>query len=313
MKNRIYLFAAAALTVGLSSCDPGSGTSTQNYTLSTYNLIVDSYGREEPLVVPSYYRYDFDLNTGKATITSELALSSNRSITINAEDVPFGFRYFTEKGTNNIYEVINLVGELPGKTSEGELLSDLNCELTAMVYTPPINYVSLPKLTLPANKFTIMQYNMGDKLVKTFWPDVTFRGTTTSNYVSPSTGSATTYEGYGTSYRVVMDLEKMKATVVMYYPRFAEEMPDFITNIVLKDLDLKFGYSGYEVSGTEIIPMYYEMSGEGTPFPSYKFDKFMMTSTGDMVNCDIDFSVAGKYQASFSGAYALKSSAAEKE
>lgn len=305
MKKNFYLLAAAALAFGLSSCKSDSGMQTLSYSTVTYNLVTSVSDPDYVVVSGSWYKYAFDFNKNTVALSSEIALGENKNLTLTTDELPFKRGYYNLEG--GTYEVTTIDRQTAGVS--GDPISNLNCELTTLVYIPP-TVSGIQDMTFPQSsyytQFTIMEYIAGaNYYVRTFWPDVTFRGTTTSFYQDRN-GLTVSADNKDIMYRVIMDFKNGKATVILYNAKFSDvPLEPVKSNIVLKDLTLKFSTKGYEITGENIIPECYE-GGIATPNNSYKFNKFTLTSSGDLVNCNVDFTVAGIYSATFNGAYALR-------
>ncbi len=182
--KKYYLFATAALLLGMSSCKTDSGTSTLSYSTGTYNLITSTSSPDKAVVSSSWYKYSFDFTRSTVAISSEIALNENSKLTVSTDAIPFKLKYYNLEG--GTYEVTTIDSEFAGSAGSGERIRDLSCELTTLVYVPP-TISGIAEATFPpstyAPQYSIMEYYVGaDQRVRTFWADMTFRGTTTTHY-----------------------------------------------------------------------------------------------------------------------------------
>lgn len=310
MKKKFFVAATAALMT-LASCESDGGTSTYTYSVPTYNLVTDDVAGGEPVVSGSIYKYNFDLMSGKVTMGSEIAVSTGNTVSFMTGSIPYAAGMYKPDEQDSQYgEVIFIKALNAGAESNEEKVSNLECQLTSFAYVPP-EITGLPSVSYPTGlKYTLMSYNIGQSYrVRTFWHDMTFRGNTTTHYPDKS-GSSKTYSNADVLYRVVMNVKEKKATVILYNAKLAEEMPNPITNIVLKDLPLAFDGAGFSINAADVTPVIYE-AGVATPNTQFAFDKFTLRSVGDLTSCTIFYKVAGKYEGEFNGSYVLKVKSSE--
>lgn len=307
--KKLFLGIAAVSMLAMTSCKEEESTNTVNYPVTTYNLVVDNESGSAASVVASTYKFNYDLNSRKVTISTELAMSSLSSTSFITNSISYDGGVFTlyEKFSdllNYSGEIINVKSDNAGSTGSQLAIRNLDCQLTTFVYVPEsiqgIKDVSFPY----GYEYALMSYDLGDKYsVRTFWPDATFKGVTNTQY--PYKGENKTFSNEDMLYRVMLDLEKKTATVVMYNAKFAQEMPNALSNIVLENLPVTIDAQGYSISATNIEPKVYG-SGVATPYPNFTFDKFEMSTVGDLTETTISYTVAGTYKGSFSGSYCVK-------
>lgn len=299
MKKSIYLGLVGLAALGMTSCDDNS-TNSQTYPIMTVNLVTSNEVGVAPEVVGSYYTFAFDITNGNVQISTDFTLDKSR-VAFTTPSLPYKTAY--AKDENVMHEAVFVNALMGGSSSSGASITDIDCELTTMAYIPP-TISGLPSVSTPAYKYTIMSYNYGvNQKVRTFWPDVTFRGKTQTSY--SVAGQPASYQTEDILYRVIMTGKNNdKATVILYNAKFTDVAAEPTkSNVVLEDLALEFTNMGYTIKGTNVVPKVYE-SGTGVANPSFTFDEFNLTSTGNMVGCDIDYKVAGKYEGTFSGVYA---------
>lgn len=298
MKKSIYLGLVGLAAIAMTSCDDNP-TNTQTFPVTTINLVTSNEVGVNPEVIGSLYNCAFDLTAGTMVMSTDFNAGKNR-IAFTTPSLKYNTAY--AKDENVVHEAIFVNALMGGTSSTGESITDIECEMTSMAYVPP-TVSGITQVQYPSSKYMIMSYNYGmNYKVRTFWPDVTFRGTTKTSY--EFAGTPGSHETQDILYRVVMNGKDKKATVILYNAKFTSVSQEPLkSNIVLEDLDLEFTNSGYTISGTNVVPKCYE-SGNGVQNPSYTFDNFMLTSAGNLVDCNISYKVAGKYEGTFTGSYA---------
>ncbi len=302
MKKLIFAAAGAAL-VSLASCSDNNSVSTMSIPVTTYSMITNLVDGGDPVVAGTLYKFNLDMMTGTATVGGELPLSTDNKVTFVTNNLTCAIGTYTFE--ESYREVIKMESMKAGTASNKEDLINFKCDLTQLAYFPK-KIQGLPEFSYPTYlRYAVMNFNLGQNyLVRTFWPDMTFRGTTTTSYPA-SDGSLKTFTNKDVQYRIVMNLKEKKATVILYDVKLAEEMPQTISNIVLSNLDLGFSSSGIYVSGSNVVPSVYE-GGVATPNSKYTFDSFQCDMTGDLTTATMCYNVAGSYSGHFSGSYILK-------
>ncbi len=276
--------------------------------VTTYSMITNITDGGEPVVAGTLYKFNLDMMAGTATIGGELPLSTNNNVTFVTNNLACAIGTYTFE--DSYREVMKMESMRAGTASNKDDLVNFNCELTQLAYFPK-EIQGLPEFSYPSYlRYAVMSFNLGQNYqVRTFWPDMTFRGTTTTSYPA-SDGTMKTFTNKDVQYRLVMNLKEKKATVILYDVKLAEEMPQTISNIVLSDLALSFSSSGIHVDGTNVVPSVYE-GGVATPNSRYTFDSFQCDLNGDLTSATMRYTVAGSYNGHFSGSYILKVAANE--
>lgn len=300
MKKTILYGMIAATALTITSCDKESENSyTSTNLIPAYNLFTSADSNEAPFVGLGAYNFTLKVpdNTFEMNVSS-MPAPGGTTASFATKAISFISGYITFE--NKAYEQIKFSSNLP--TATGTEISDLNVLLTQAVYRAPEgtglqDYTPfVPSKTM---HYAFMQYKYTDDWsVRTFWPDVTFRGTTTTTYP----GMEGPFVNKTMSYRVVMQRKENaitnKADVIFYNARFAPKAPEIL--VVLKNLDLKFTQRGYEISGQDVIP--YMLEGEGlTETPRYKFNAFTLTVGGDMTTASVSYRVAEVFKGEFQG------------
>ena len=250
MKKRLIYALALGAMFSFASCEKeNENKSTASYTIPTYSLIVsqnvNGLSDEGKSVAYSPYKFNFDLLKGTVVLAPDLNYGK-LPFSFATGDMPYmaGYYYGEDGG---LRELIKFESAKQGNiyNIEGQIFTPANL--------PP--YVNgAPAVSVPGDgMYLVMHYYYGsDYEVYTFWKDVTFRGTTTTSYAYE--GENKQFSNKEMSYRVIMDIDAKKATVILYDAKFAEEMPNAISDIEIKDLTLQFNVAGYRIYGENITP-----------------------------------------------------------
>lgn len=297
-KTLICLLSLAGLIS--TSCDKkdGEASLTQTNSYNAYSLVIPSTGT--PSICKTTYSFVFDLMKNNCKVKCDNLIVGGSTVGFTSSDVP----YYTGSVTvdNRNFQVILVSGR-----EAGDNLKNLRAEITlgslannATLINSLNNQLSGDPLTLPASgvpcPYLYMQYDYGTNIVRTFWNDLLFEGTTATEYP----GLEGHYDTDDITYRVKMKLDdtgNKKADVYFYNAKFAAEQPQAV-NFVLQDLDLEFGSNGYTISGTNVVPV---LVPEDTPFSRYTFDNIRIQSTPTMNQINCVYQVAGIYSGRFQG------------
>lgn len=181
-------------------------------------------------------------------------------------------------------------------------VSNLNGYVTNIVqyYKPTLGEPLAGNVVSPLPFIT---YHVNDYIVKTFAENSYFAGETVTQY--PTEGGQETFKNSDPIYRVQFSSDMKKADVVIYKACFAKSMKDkgiVLEGIYVKGLDVKLTRSGYELSGTDIIPESLGDGGALLPYERYKFDSInIRTVNGDMSQISCDYVVASVFRGTFTG------------
>lgn len=290
----------------LSSCSKNSDpTKVTTLNIPTYNLFIDNDGAVKTFT--SLANYDFTTTFPAQTLvisSKNMSLPGGGKGDFLTSSLPFDY---TGVVVDKIMrEVVSFNVQNPG--GSGLQLSNLRGIATQAAYPPPAD-ITLPGYSrlIPGNSmhYLVMQYDLGQRKVITFWPDMTFRGTTITNY-----GAGEPYNSTEMSYRIVMHISadnaiEDKADVIFYNAKFAPSAPE-LKAIVLKNLDLKFDATGYKISGTSIIPEAL-MDGNLIENNLFPFENFVFICSGDLTGATASYKVNAKIpnkpEATYSGIF----------
>lgn len=303
--NKILLIGAvAASSLALTSCSENSdNSSTTTVPINAYNLFVPSSGDGDVYTGLALYRSVITFPATTIQIgTDNMAMPGGGNVSFSTINMPLASAMLSVDDEGR--EVIIFGDKNP--SDKGASVSNLSGSLTQAVYFPPNVTVPGYKLFIPGNSlhYMVMQYDLNNEWnVRTFWPDMTFRGSTVTSYP----GMEEAYSNNNIAYRVVMQLKDNavtdKADVIFYNAKFAPKAPEI--TVVLKDLDLVFSDKGYTVEGKDVIPYTVE-AGALQETPRFKFNTFDLAATGDMTTAMINYQVADIYKGSFTGNSVVK-------
>lgn len=317
MKKYTLAAVAAVSLLALGSCIKDHENSMESNTpIISYNLLTPVSGEGEAYVRLNKYSVAMKWPDQTIALSSpSLSLPSGATTSFTTVPLPASQEvvFIGDKG----YEAIQFAAS--DASSDGARVTDLKGVLAQSAYIPPllstgintgssgqegtIDFDKTFPLFIPGNSnhYAVIQYTLNNTWkVRTFWPDVTFRGSTVTSYP----GMTEPYENTEMSYRVIMKLKDNlptdKADVIFYNAKFAPPAPE--VTVVLKDLDLKFTDKGYTIAGNNIIPQMY-MDQVLADNPKYKFNAFNLSVSGDLTGANIEYTVADVFHGSFTGRY----------
>ena len=294
------LFLTAVIGVLLTSCNTKTEENTWYDTFATYNHITD-LSTGEVTVSPGSYKFFYNYVTLKGNVSTENLTFANTNYSFTTEDTAFTGYYF--QGGGQISEFKNLQSNVVvGGMSLPLKNANLGWSTMFYWYYNPDDMIIIPGYARdPAYRcYVTGYYEMGDEYaVATFQSDLFFMGETTTSY--NIAGEDKTYTNTDMLYRIVMDIAKNKADMIIYQARFASEMPNPLKAIVIPGLDLTFTPAGYILEGKDIIPSMLE-SNQLVEMPAFTFNEISVNTTNkDMTKASINYQVAGRYAGSFTG------------
>lgn len=292
MKKLTLGFLSIAL-LSLGACSTDVEDTTQSVRYTTVNLISPLDG-SEPFATEGAYTFDLNLTRLYGTVSTTNLKIDNKDYSFTTDTVST----LNYTGMQGFYiRFLNVKGYLGGDRTMP--LNNANFDITSLFYSPGITIPEYPEKqeNMP---YIIGQYTAGDWYVVTLQKDATYVGKTKTTYPGQD-GTEQTYENEGMYYRVIMDTDKKTADIIIYEPQFASSAPK-LKSIRLKGLPVKFGHGSFTIDAQDVIPQMVE----GTSWidvPNFTFNSFSVSSTNkEMTKIKMDYTVAGAYQGSFSGA-----------
>lgn len=305
MKKKLTLgIASIAILAALSSCSKDSESSDiRNLTLAVYNLYTNPDASANKVSTAlAYYAVTTTFPGNTISIAADnMTTPGGGRADFKTFALPFTLKYLQLESTSR--QVFSFSNPNPSATNPP--ITNLSGIITQATYSPATD-AKLPdsfNRLIPNSQFyyIVMSYDFAGYNVRTFWPDMTFRGTTFTEYQ----GMEGTYSTEAMSYRVIMhraadnSLED-KADIVFYNAKFAAPAPE-LKAIVLKDLDLTFDLTGYKITGSAVVPQILMDGDNLISNPKFTFDSFTLVCGGDLTNATIYYEVAGMYKGRFSG------------
>ena len=330
MKKILFGFMAAAISgMALTSCDM-NGENTAKNSFATWNLINPIDGGE-PDQCASFYTADMNLSQGIVTLASSLTYNKT-GLTFESDEFPLqqnGYSYTFKGFTGNINNLPTMPLEdtrlvvtynylypystftdPDNKSNQFQLNSFFpNTEGNVVGGTPVAGVLYTPSASGGA-PIVLGSYRIGhDYLVTAFTCDCTYTGTTRTTYPGSETG-ATNKLIY---YRVVLDVAKDKAYVVIYNAKFSDSEREPAKPVIyLEAMDITWGNGSYSIHATDVVPKIIE-DGKLTARPDFTFAEFNMVPSGNWLqNAAITYKVNNtvgestiQYTGTFTGYFAV--------
>lgn len=306
MNKIIIAGVACLLALGAVSCGDTKDT-TLSIQYGSYYHVSRIDGLGSPAISAGTQSYEFNFSQGTLTMTSApFNYNPTQKVSIGFSALPFtttGYSYNVKP--NNALTADN-----------GMQVNDMN--LTLSQYNVPPIEISADSLkwSNPLNSSAvILNCQLGSAYrVRTFWDDAVFYGNTNTTFTDKE-GNSGSFSTIKPAFRIKMYFKsdeltgtpEYKASVIIYNAKFAQQQPD-IRFMLLENLTLEFTNEGYVVKGHNIIPkaIMGQTGTTATPYPTFMFDSFQMTSTGDLTTASAQFSVAGRrYDGDFNGFWAV--------
>ncbi|MCM1291055.1 MAG: hypothetical protein NC201_01640 [Prevotella sp.] len=127
-------------------------------------------------------------------------------------------------------------------------------------------------------------------IVKTFQRESYYKGTNSTQSLAGS------FSAPQMVCRTVLDIDKNKGTVVVYYAQFNNDME--AQTLIIKDLDILFTKDGFKLTGENITPI----NPASQQLENLKIDNITFTANGENItNGSLEMKVANKYTTTFTG------------
>ncbi len=325
--NKLTLSFLALSGLLLASCNNEPGKNTVTETYFTCNMIFPLAGGEGSMS-EGVYTFFLDRNEDLMTISTEKLKFDNTDHKFAS--APVAVEYPTP------YQVY-LQGVTADQSTGGMLLNGGTFLISpyqlpndfdpTSVFTPAYKNANgqaeyipgtifHPALSKNVSPLVVSNYRLGNEyMVRTFICDAFYSGDTTTSYIYD--GQQSTNVSKNTVYRVIIDVQKSKAGIVIYKAKFSSSPHEPLKEaIYLPDLDVKITSNGYVISGQDIVPLipegtsYYPNPEGVTPMPAYTFKSFhMMTTNTWMTDVIMNYTVNNptdensSYNGLFSGSY----------
>lgn len=285
------LYPALSLLIGatLASCgdDNEKNLASETYGDAIATLIVPTTSEKPTTAQMVQYTFNFVYNNNAAKFGINGLSYEGQEYTFLAENIPFVYQNYYN-GRIQSFSVSSM------SSSGGVTANNVTASVATMLNFRP---------TLLVDMFTVMRqyvisYKVGDLFTaKTFAANGWYFGQTMTSYVYNDQ-----HKEFSTDkpiYNVVLDLKSGSATVSIFNPVFAEEMPPQMANteMQLEGLKIEYTRNGYRVVGENIVPKVRE-GALMVPNTHFTFNNFtLVTNADDLRKATLSFKVAGKYDA----------------
>lgn len=294
-KITLGLFSAALLAMGACSTEVEDQTQTVGYP--AVNLISPLNGGES-FATKGSYKFFLNLTQGKGTVSTTNLMIDNKAYSFQTDTVAYGY----VGGNGMLIRMNNLKGYLDGNREMP--LSGVNFDITSYYYSSNIQVPGFSQFPENAYPYVIGQYSAGNWDVATFQEDASYYGETTTSYPGEG-GTVESFKNEDMLYRVIIDIDKKTAQVIIYNAKFAAPAPT-LQAILLKDLKVTWKHGSYSIEGENVVPEVAE-GGAWTENPKYVFNTFAMnTLNRSMTQAEMSYKVAGVFNGYFKGSYVIE-------
>lgn len=292
MKKTSSILLLAASLFGLTSCDVGSGETTQQTSYGVINLVSPTDG-STPSASVGWYSLNFNFTQNNVTVSLKDLVIDNVTHTLVTDPLSYS--------GNSAGDVLT-IKDFSGYLDNNVDLPITNSSFVVSSQTNPYPSSSGSNEATYDYGFAVVlaSYDIGTRYkVKTFYPDACYKGTTVTQY--PDGETTARFSNSDITYRIVFQQDLKKANVVIYNAKFAEAAPT-LACITLEDLSVNYYTGGYEIVGENIVPNVVE-GGSSTPNEKYTFNSFKLTPAANLTDATITYKVATVFNGSFVGSY----------
>lgn len=301
-KMKKSIIAAIAIISVLASCDDKKNDGPQSVITQQYTslCLFSPEDGGKAYIGDAEYKVAYNQTTGNATLDASLS----SSFTIDMLTIPLTPYNTSGEGIDQVITFSSKDGNYVAEGCDYKV-SDFNAFATRSFNTAS-DVPMYGRLDAMSARIYFSSTVDGLFSMKSFYADAVYCGQTITNFqYNGADNSFTSIDG---SYRVIINAREMKADVILYNIKFAEQAPSLILRLKGLDLTLQNGF--YTISGTNVVPEQVEGSGY-TPNESFPFENFTLTTSSDMLDAvSIEYQVRNthanlKYKGSFRGS-ALK-------
>lgn len=296
--KKLFFIAALAGAAAITSC---SNNDPATFSYGSTVLCYAVAEGEEPTISKGEFLYEFNLTDETLRLSASKFKVGDRTVGFITPSIKYTSKYFAS--ADNKYCLSGSYYTANASTTEplgqgSPSVTDVDIALTNSYFVVPTPFPGVAE-GFTSTGFPILKFTVGhDWTVRTFPQDAYYGGQTLSeyqdagqqvNYVSPD----------NTYYRVIFRTDASgnvtgKADLVIYNAKWAEKMPAIVA-MALKDLDVNFTATGYEINATDLIPSVV-MDGKVIENPAFPFNSLSIKSDfNSLTRLDIDFTVAGRF------------------
>lgn len=286
MKKTLLMIPAALML--LTSCSNDDPTLIQTWGMNAYNLITPVDENAAAYVQNGSYTFENDVYNATVKVGVNNVTVNNQSYKFTTSELPTkGSGYSFSFSTPYVY------------LDNGVQVQSLSGLVTSLVNGPAnLKLESIPGISGVSDfgRACAVTFEISNVAsVASFPREAYYTGKTDTTYP----GGVSTSDDI--VYRVILDMEKSKALMVIYGAKFAEGMPKM--TFILRDLDFKAVRGGYTLTGANVVPE----TADGALYPNFAFDNLTFRTTNkNLTEASFDFSVAGRFTGAFSGSYLIK-------
>lgn len=303
--KKITLIASAALLIGATSCNDNkqSFKSTSSFKLESYTLVTGA--NVDPTVSLTEYAFETDNYNFTLKMSSNNLVIGGSAVDFATGEMPMVYGVIRMKGAKE-YSSFYL-SESKSAGNVGSMpITDVFADFTTCSNTYNDSIVNLLADQLKLNPivyprtriYSETQFKVGDFLVRTFWKDMLFTGTT--NVAGGGLDTPTTANK--PSYRVLMNLEtpgSYKADVFMYNISFLGG--ENTVNYVVKGVPVRFDNNGFVIECSDVTPEAIALKTDQKA-PAIKLSTLnIRSSSHDLTQAECRYQIEGSYTCSFSG------------
>lgn len=268
---------------------------TNSYTAETYSLITNVTDPTYVSAVKTEYTFGFEMYSRQAQMACTELKIDDAAYAFASTWMPFEVKS-TADAQGGYYQSYIFKGSGDVSQSASTSITGVSGCLTEAVN--PLVAIPGVESTVPRNgRFVLLQYRVNNIYdVRTFWPDVVYRGETSVS------GASAPFTTGNIQYRVKINLSSQTADIYMLGAQFAEAMPK--QDIAVKGLRFEAGSDGYVITGENVEPEVIT-NGQSVPMPAFTFNKIDMSCKGNLTRASISYRVAGRYDGYFSGTFLI--------
>lgn len=288
MKKLIYCSIAAISVMSLSACgNDEKHQATEIFGESVATLLSPINSTDTATAQMVQYTFENNFTTGLAKLGINGLEYDGVQYQFLGSDIPFSYTdYFNGRIENMRVDAIP-------NTNGGAAATSVTAEIAVLYNFRPSELVQ----PLQIKRQYAISYNVGSIFTaRTFDVNGTYFGQTMTSYIYNQQ-----HKEFSTDkpiYAVEMNLKNCTATVTIYNPVFAQEMPPSMANtmLLLEGLKINYTNTGFRISGTDIVPKVRE-GVSLTPNPNFTFNNFLLQSSStDLRDAQISFKVADSYE-----------------
>lgn len=294
--KKLFLCGSIAVMAAFTSCNDDYSNSVTN-AVGAVNLVDYSDGSTSI----SEGQYGYSLNWGSGYQKGTISVGN---LVLNGNPVSFQTEESNYQTSGDFLQAyFTNVGSLQQNLTNAKFL------LTPFNYLAYVNNMGEVVSGVSGSDVMIAQYMIGSTRVRTFQKITTFRGQTTTSYEFQ--GQPYTNETDKILYQLILSFDKetgkVSGKIIMYNAKFSHIKDEPLkTWITIDGLDVNYADGKLTVSGTEIVPTVPDGNNNETENDSFTFNSIVFeTTSANLVEAQITYTVDNRYEGSFNGAYAF--------